>query len=45
MHARRRGVPPVRMEMSVEPPDLDLHADPERMYQGVANLLDNALGH
>jgi signal transduction histidine kinase len=35
----------VRFEVSVEPPDLVVHADRTRLHQLVANLLDNAARH
>jgi signal transduction histidine kinase len=35
----------VRMKVCVEPGDLQLTADPERVHQVVANLLDNAVRH
>jgi len=35
----------VRFEVSVEPPDLVVHADRARLHQLVANLLDNAARH
>ncbi len=34
--------PTVSFVVSVEPPDLDLDGDPERLHQVVANLCDNA---
>jgi signal transduction histidine kinase len=45
VHARvnRGAVPDVRV--SVDPPDLKLDADPERIHQVVTNLLENALRH
>lgn len=36
---------PVRHTVLVEPPDLEVHADPARLHQLVANLLDNASRH
>ena len=35
--------PPVEVALSVEPPDLTAVADPERVHQVLANLLENAL--
>ena len=35
----------VRFEVVVEPPDLTVPADPERLHQVVANLLHNAVRH
>jgi len=35
----------VRVELSVEPERLSLEADPERVHQVLANLLDNAMRH
>jgi signal transduction histidine kinase len=35
----------VRLKVSVQPGDLVVQADPERMHQVVANLLDNAIRH
>lgn len=37
--------PDVEMTVSVEPADLHLDADPERMHQVVANLVENAVRH
>lgn len=36
---------PVEVATSVEPPDLAVDADPERLHQVLANLLDNATRH
>ncbi|HYG94663.1 MAG TPA: HAMP domain-containing sensor histidine kinase, partial [Nocardioides sp.] len=36
---------PVRYDVRVEPPALRVHADPARLHQLVANLLDNASRH
>lgn len=35
--------PDARIEVAVEPPDLVLDADPERLHQVVANLVENAV--
>ncbi|HEU4480364.1 MAG TPA: ATP-binding protein [Actinomycetota bacterium] len=35
----------VRLSLDVVPNDLELHGDPERIHQVVANLLENALRH
>jgi signal transduction histidine kinase len=35
----------VRLSLAVDPPDLHVDADPERLHQVVANLLDNATRH
>ena len=35
----------VVVEVSVEPADLEVYGDPERVHQVVANLLDNAIAH
>jgi signal transduction histidine kinase len=35
----------VRLKVSVQPGDLAVEADPERIHQVVANLLDNAIRH
>jgi signal transduction histidine kinase len=35
----------VRLKVCVQPGDLALQADPERMHQVLANLLDNAIRH
>jgi signal transduction histidine kinase len=35
----------VHLHLDVSPPDLAAHADPERLHQVVANLLDNAVKH
>ncbi|HEY7137102.1 MAG TPA: ATP-binding protein [Acidimicrobiia bacterium] len=37
--------PDVTLYVDVEPPDLVLDADPERLHQVVANLVENALRH
>jgi signal transduction histidine kinase len=37
--------PDVTLNVDVEPPDLVLDADPERLHQVVANLVENALRH
>ncbi len=39
------GGRPVRYEVSVAPPDLEVRADEARLHQVVANLLDNASRH
>jgi len=36
---------PVRLAVQVQPGDLRAHADPERVHQVVANLLENAVRH
>ncbi|MFD0317262.1 HAMP domain-containing sensor histidine kinase [Streptomyces flavalbus] len=35
----------VHLRLDVFPPDLTAHADPERIHQVVANLIDNAVKH
>jgi signal transduction histidine kinase len=35
----------VRLRVCVQPGDLRIHGDPERLHQVVANLLDNAVRH
>ena len=40
-----RGPNRVVVEVSVEPADLEVYGDPERVHQVVANLLDNAIAH
>jgi signal transduction histidine kinase len=40
-----RGPDGVVVEVSVEPADLEVYGDPERVHQVVANLLDNAIAH
>jgi signal transduction histidine kinase len=40
-----RGPNGVVVEVSVEPADLEVYGDPERVHQVVANLLDNAIAH
>ena len=37
--------PDVAIAIDVDPPDLQAHADPERLHQVVANLLENAARH
>ncbi|HEY3505327.1 MAG TPA: HAMP domain-containing sensor histidine kinase [Actinocatenispora sp.] len=39
------AVPPVRFAIRVDPPDLTMYADPQRLHQVLANLLDNACRH
>ncbi len=39
------GERPVRLKVCVQPGDLHVKGDPERMHQVVANLLDNAVRH
>lgn len=39
------GARPVRYEVSVTPPDLEVEADAARLHQVVSNLLDNASRH
>jgi signal transduction histidine kinase len=39
------SAPSVTMTVSVEPPDLELRADQERLHQVVANLVENAVRH
>ena len=36
---------PVRLSLSVQPTDLTLDADAERLHQVVANLVENAVRH
>jgi signal transduction histidine kinase len=40
-----RGPNGVAVEVVVEPGDLEVFGDPERVHQVVANLLDNAIAH
>ena len=40
-----RGKPPITVEVDVEPAGLEVAADPARLHQVVANLLDNAARH
>ncbi|GGX26572.1 ATP-binding protein [Streptomyces chartreusis] len=35
----------VHLHLDVSPPELTAHADPERIHQVVANLIDNAIKH
>ena len=35
----------VHLHLDVSPPELTAHADPERLHQVVANLIDNAVKH
>ncbi len=35
----------VHLHLDVSPPELTAHADPERIHQVVANLIDNAVKH
>lgn len=39
------NAPGVRLAFTVDPPDLILDADPERLHQVVANLVENAVRH
>lgn len=39
------GAPDVKMHVDVEPAQLELDADPERLHQVVANLVENAVRH
>lgn len=39
------NAPDVRLAVAVDPPDLCLDADPERLHQVVANLVENAVRH
>jgi signal transduction histidine kinase len=39
------SAPSVTMTVSVQPPDLELRADQERLHQVVANLVENAVRH
>jgi signal transduction histidine kinase len=39
------GDTPVRLRVEVQPGDLQVEGDPERVHQVVANLLDNAVRH
>jgi signal transduction histidine kinase len=41
----RLHAPSVPVEVEVDPPGLEVHADPERLHQVVANLLENAVRH
>ena len=41
----RLHAPDARIDVVVEPPDLALEADPERVHQVVANLVENAVRH
>jgi signal transduction histidine kinase len=41
----RLHAPATPVEVRVEPPDLVVEADPERLHQVVANLLENAVRH
>jgi signal transduction histidine kinase len=43
LHAE--AIRPVRLSVSVEPPGLRIHGDPERIHQVVSNLLENAVRH
>jgi signal transduction histidine kinase len=36
---------PVRFAVDVTPPDLTMHADPQRLHQVLANLVENACRH
>ena len=41
----RLHAPSTDVQVAVEPPDLSLDADPERVHQVVANLVENAVRH
>jgi signal transduction histidine kinase len=45
LHARQVAAKSVDLSMRVQPRNLMLSADPERLHQVVANLLDNAVRH
>ncbi len=45
VEAAQVGSRPVEYDVRVDPPDLVLRADPARLHQLVANLLDNASRH
>lgn len=40
-----RGRGDVRLHLDVSPPELSVRADPERLHQVMANLIDNAVKH
>ena len=42
---RRRDDAGVRVQLSVDPPSLEVNGDRERIHQVVANLLENAMRH
>ena len=45
VHAERGMAKDVRLSVTVDPPGLAADADPERMHEVVANLLENAVRH
>jgi signal transduction histidine kinase len=45
LNAERGMARPVRLAVSVEPPNLRANGDPERLHQVVANLIENAVRH
>jgi signal transduction histidine kinase len=45
LHVDRGMANRVRLSVSIDPPDLRVHGDPERIHQVVANLLENAVRH
>jgi signal transduction histidine kinase len=45
LHVESSPAKRVRLAVSIEPPDLQAHGDPERIHQVLANLLQNAVRH
>lgn len=45
VHAERGLERRIRLSVDVEPTDLRVHGDPERVHQVIANLLENAVRH
>ncbi|MGH2787880.1 MAG: sensor histidine kinase [Actinomycetota bacterium] len=45
LHALQQAANDVRLTIDIEPEDLEIDADPERIHQVVTNLVDNALRH
>jgi signal transduction histidine kinase len=45
VHPSQKSSPRVRLSVDVQPTDLEIYGDAERVHQVIANLVDNALRH